>query len=258
MSRLIFSPISIWLLLALVLLVIIGLPLLFFGLIGAALANLGFGFWAIVLLIIAVIAGSFVNLPLGSIRPRIHASDEAAPSRKPRGQYAPSMYDKMYRTERFDVDAPSAAEQSRGTQICINIGGAVIPVLIALYVIISAASGNISHDAWYLLKMAGAVALVSLTAFLTAKPVKGIGIAAPFFAAPLVSIISGLVLGGGFGIAAAGIAFVSGTLGTLIGADLLHLRDVADNDTPMLSIGGAGTFDGIFLTGIITALLASF
>lgn len=67
-----------------------------------------------------------------------------------------------------------------------------------------------------------------------------------------------VILGGGFGLPAAGIAFVAGTLGTLIGADLLHLRDIAGHETQMLSIGGAGTFDGIFLTGIVTALLASF
>lgn len=259
MSRLIFSPISLWVLLALVLLVIIGLPLLFFGLIGAALAHLGFGFWAIVFLIIAAIVGSFVNIPLTKLHPRIHAEDAAdhAP-RKPRGQYAPSMYDKMYRTERFDVDAAADTEPSRGMQLCINVGGAVLPILIALYVVWMAAVGNISHDSWYLLKMLGAAALVSAVSYFAARPVKGIGIAMPFFAAPVTAIIAGVVLAGGFGIAAAGIAFVSGTLGTLIGADLLHLRDAADNETPMLSIGGAGTFDGIFLTGIITALVASF
>ena len=51
MSRLVFSPLSIWLLLGLVLLVIVGLPLLFLGVIGAALAGLGFSFWVIVLLL---------------------------------------------------------------------------------------------------------------------------------------------------------------------------------------------------------------
>ena len=52
------------------------------------------------------------------------------------------------------------------------------------------------------------------------------------------------------------IVYVSGTLGTLIGADLLNLHRMADLGAPMASIGGAGTFDGIFLTGIIAALLA--
>ena len=54
------------------------------------------------------------------------------------------------------------------------------------------------------------------------------------------------------------IAYVSGTLGTLIGADLLHLRQISKLNAPVVSIGGAGTFDGIFLTGILAVLLSTF
>jgi Protein of unknown function (DUF1614) len=46
-------------------------------------------------------------------------------------------------------------------------------------------------------------------------------------------------------------------LGTLIGADLLNLDKVQGLGAPMASIGGAGTFDGIFLTGVLAALIAS-
>ena len=45
-------------------------------------------------------------------------------------------------------------------------------------------------------------------------------------------------------------------MGTLIGADLLHVRQVIRLAAPVASIGGAGTFDGVFLTGIIAVLLA--
>jgi uncharacterized membrane protein len=48
-------------------------------------------------------------------------------------------------------------------------------------------------------------------------------------------------------------------LGTLLGADILHLANTRTLNrlrSPMLSIGGAGTFDGIFLTGILAVLLA--
>ena len=47
--------------------------------------------------------------------------------------------------------------------------------------------------------------------------------------------------------------FISGVIGTLIGADLRNLRDLG---APVASIGGAGTFDGIFLIGIVAVLLA--
>jgi len=51
------------------------------------------------------------------------------------------------------------------------------------------------------------------------------------------------------------IAYVSGTLGTLIGADILNLNKIRDLGAPVASIGGAGTFDGVFLSGLIAVLL---
>lgn len=257
-SRVFFSPISIWVLLALILVVVLGLPLLFFGLIGAALGNLGFGFWMIVLLIIAIIVGSFINIPLGTLKPRDQKPKEEPAKRKPSGQYAPSMYDKMYRTDRFEPEPYTGDAERSSTRIFINLGGAVIPILISLYIILLGASGSISSDPWYQAKMMTALAITTVCVYLAAKPVRGIGIATPFFVGPAVTLAAALILGGGFGLPAAGIAYVAGTLGTLIGADLLHLKDVSDKGATMLSIGGAGTFDGIFLTGIITALIASF
>lgn len=63
-----FSPLSIWFLLDLILLVVVGLPLLFLGVIGAALVRLGFSFWVVVLLLVVIVAGSFVNVPLCTMR----------------------------------------------------------------------------------------------------------------------------------------------------------------------------------------------
>jgi uncharacterized membrane protein len=55
---------------------------------------------------------------------------------------------------------------------------------------------------------------------------------------------------------AAPVAYISGSLGTLIGADLLNLGRVHGLGAPIASIGGAGTFDAVFLTGIIAVLLS--
>jgi uncharacterized membrane protein len=52
------------------------------------------------------------------------------------------------------------------------------------------------------------------------------------------------------------VAYVSGVIGTLIGADLANLGRIKGLGAPVASIGGAGTFDGIFLTGIVAVLLA--
>lgn len=50
------------------------------------------------------------------------------------------------------------------------------------------------------------------------------------------------------------IAYIGGTLGALIGADLMNLRKIAGVG-PVVSIGGAGTFDGVFLTGLMSVLI---
>lgn len=60
---------------------------------------------------------------------------------------------------------------------------------------------------------------------------------------PLLAALSALVL---VPDQAPPVAFVAGMLGPLIGTDLLHLRDIEK-----IAISGAGTFDGIVLSGIL-------
>ena len=55
---------------------------------------------------------------------------------------------------------------------------------------------------------------------------------------------------------AAPLAYIGGSMGTLLGADLLNLDKIGSLGAPIASIGGAGTFDGIFLTGILAVLIA--
>jgi uncharacterized membrane protein len=106
-----------------------------------------------------------------------------------------------------------------------------------------------------LLLRTGIAALVTtVVCYLLARPVPGIGIAIPGFVPPLVSAASALLLAPD---QAAPVAFVAGVVGSLVGADLLHLKDVYRiATTGMASIGGAGTFDGIVLSGIMAAYLA--
>jgi uncharacterized membrane protein len=87
-----------------------------------------------------------------------------------------------------------------------------------------------------------------------AYPVKGVGIAEPTFVPPIISTMVALLLSREY---AAPLAYISGSLGTLIGADLLNLGKVQGLGAPVASIGGAGTFDGIFVTGILSVLLVS-
>jgi uncharacterized membrane protein len=87
-----------------------------------------------------------------------------------------------------------------------------------------------------------------------AQPIPGLGIALPVFVPSLAAAVVSLLLAWR---RAAPLAYISGSLGTLIGADLLNLGAMAQMGAPVASIGGAGTFDGIFLIGVVAVLLAS-
>ncbi|MGQ4810481.1 hypothetical protein NKDENANG_03951 [Candidatus Entotheonellaceae bacterium PAL068K] len=86
-----------------------------------------------------------------------------------------------------------------------------------------------------------------------AHPIPHVGIAMPTLLPPLAAAIPSFLLLPQF---APPVAFVAGVLGPLIGADLLHLDEVEGLQTGVASIGGAGTFDGIVLSGMFAALLA--
>jgi len=131
------------------------------------------------------------------------------------------------------------------TTVAINVGGAIVPMLISLYLL--------SRFPQMLLSAAAGVAIVTLIVNRFARPIPGLGIATPIFVPPIVAAICGWLLGGEH---ADAVAYVSGVLGTLIGADILNLGKIRGLGAPVASIGGAGTFDGIFLTGIVAVLLA--
>jgi uncharacterized membrane protein len=75
----------------------------------------------------------------------------------------------------------------------------------------------------------------------------------PTFVAPVTAAVAATFLAPA---AAPAVAYVGGTLGTLLGADVLNLGRIRGIGAPIASIGGAGTFDGIFLTGVLAVLLA--
>src|SRR2546427_5637144 len=102
-------------------------------------------------------------------------------------------------------------------------------------------------------RMLVGVAVVALIVYRLASIVPGVGIAVPMLVPPLAAVAVSLVLAFR---RAPPVAYVSGSMGTLIGADVLNLGRIAELGAPMISIGGAGTFDGVFLTGIIAGLLA--
>ena len=131
-----------------------------------------------------------------------------------------------------------------GTVLAVNVGGAVIPALMSTYLVIR-------YQFW--LKAALATAAIAFVIHSMATPVPGIGIAVPVFGPVVAAAILAFILSREY---APPLAYIGGSMGTLIGADLLNLDKIGGLGAPVASIGGAGTFDGTFLTGILAVLLA--
>jgi uncharacterized membrane protein len=131
-----------------------------------------------------------------------------------------------------------------GTVLAVNVGGAVIPTLMSTYLVLR-------YQLWF--KAMLATAAIAFVIHSMATPVAGIGIAVPVFLPVVTTAILAFILSREY---AAPLAYIGGSMGTLIGADLLNLDKISGLGAPVASIGGAGTFDGIFLTGILAVLLA--
>jgi uncharacterized membrane protein len=144
---------------------------------------------------------------------------------------------------------PELRRTRRETVIAVNVGGCVIPTGLAVY--------EIAHLLPLGLGMMMTVAAVSLAnvavCYHFAQPVANVGIALPGLLPPVVAAALALLLAPDH---AAPVAFVAGVAGPLVGADLLHLKDIRASPIAVASIGGAGTFDGIVLSGIVAAYLA--
>ncbi len=207
--------------------ILLGLLLLLqIGLLSRAYSALGLDPRVATLALFGSLLGSSINLPL------LHLPEERVVLRQV--------------VEIFGVPflAPVTVDW-RGTILAINVGGAVIPILLSFYLLMR-------YDLWG--SGALATAIVAFVVHRLATPVPGMGISVPTFAPPLLAAVVALVLSWRF---AAPLAYIGGSLGVLIGADLLNLGLLRSLGAPVASIGGAGTFDGIFLTGVIAVLLAN-
>ncbi len=131
--------------------------------------------------------------------------------------------------------------------LTINVGGALIPILLSFYFLLF-----VKNQGFGLKPIFIAILLMTIVSKIFSKVIPKKGIVLSSFVPPVFSAIFAVILAPGF---AASCAFISGVLGTLIGADILNLRRLK-NYGGFLSIGGAGIFDGIFLVGIASALLS--
>jgi uncharacterized membrane protein len=196
------------------------------GLVSIAFEKLGLSQHSAYLLLLATVTGSFINLPLFSM------AAEAPP---------PDPADKPLR----ELWGLQRAAFTGRTIVAVNVGGCVTPVAFSMYLM--------AHNPVTLLQVLLAVAIVSTVAYFTSYPIPRIGIGMPILVAPLTAALAAAMINPD---ERAVIAYVGGTLGVLIGADMLRFRSVRQIGAPIASIGGAGTFDGIFLSGLVAVLLA--
>ena len=191
-----------------------------------AYTRLGVSSGTALLLLLASLIGSYINIPVYEFQEREVLS--------------------WHEVSYYGVQYLVPVVGQPGTVIALNVGGAVIPTLLSLYLLAK-------NDMW--IRGVITTAIVAVIVYALAEPVQGVGIAVPIFVPPVVTAIAAVLIARQH---AAVLAYAGGSLGTLIGADLLNLGVVRGLGAPVASIGGAGTFDGIFLTGIVAVLLASF
>jgi uncharacterized membrane protein len=189
-----------------------------------AYMRLGVGPGVAMLLLFGSLAGSYFNIPVTILSGPPVRSGEIV-----------EFYGMRYIVP--TIVAPN-------TVLAVNVGGAVIPTLMSIYLVIR-------YELW--VKAALATAAVAFVIHVMATPVPGVGIAVPVFVPVVTTAILAFILSREY---APPLAYIGGSMGTLIGADLLNLDKIGKLGAPVASIGGAGTFDGIFLTGILAVLLA--
>ncbi len=221
-----FFPVVFFLLIIFLFLLLLLFAFLQVGIIGIAFSRLGLPPEYLFGILLATFLGSYVNIPIGKLA-------------------GGSLVDEK-EVKFFGLPYPVAPQYRwHETIVAINLGGAVIPLIISLYLLFKMPN---------VIPALLATLIVSLLVNRMARPIKGVGIGIPALVPPLLAALAAYILTSEE--MRAPVAYIAGTLGTLIGADLMRLKDIKNMGAPVASIGGAGTFDGVFLSGIIAVLLS--
>ncbi len=232
-NRLVYSPVGMLLMLFLAFLLFIVVGFLFLNLARTAFTKIGFSWGEALFVLLASLLGSSINIPVTDMQCS-----------------APMVRERYVRAFGIPYRIPVVENMSCDTLLAINVGGAVIPSLISIALVYR-------YPASLSYALAG-IAFVAIITNRVAKPVPGLGIVTPALLPPVIAALAAFLMVYVWGAShdlIFLIAYVGGTLGTLIGADILNLGKIRDLGAPVASIGGAGTFDGVFLSGLIAVLL---
>ncbi|OKY77566.1 MAG: putative membrane protein [Candidatus Methanohalarchaeum thermophilum] len=195
---------------------------------------LGFSPFMTLLIYMLILIGSAVNIPIFKLEKK---ETVAMPERDVFGFKFP---DQLFR-------------ESKYITVSLNLGGAIIPTLLSFYLLLT-----IPIEEIYATMVA--TLIVVFVSKKGARLVEGAGISMPMIIPPLTAVLASmfsLILFNLPFINLAKISFFSGVLGVLIGADILNLNKIKKLRVSMISIGGAGTFDGIFLTGVFSVIFSA-
>lgn len=230
--RYVYPPAIGLLLYVLVLLVlIIVLPLLFLGVTQVVFRRLGFTPLAAFTILVLSLLGSAVNIPVYKMVSK-----------------QPILAIRYYTFYGITYPVPTVVPSPQKTIVALNLGGAIIPTAISTYLWVK----EYPHTPQILV----CLLIVTLVCYRLAKPIEGVGIVMPAFVPPIVAATSAFIVSLGDSPLLFASAYIAGSLGTLIGADLLNLKKLSTLRAQIVSIGGAGTFDGIFVSGILAVVIA--
>lgn len=196
-----------------------------------------------VLMLIAIMVGRMVNIP-------VHTSERLVVVSEPR-------------SVQFGMDEagrPVHIEQEPSGELkkqvfAVNVGGLVLPFLLSVTFLIRQhmvfqADGVYPWIGFVLVMVAGGC-------YAMAKPDPLTGIRIPLVLPALITFLCVFFfVPESFRPVA---AYVAGTMGAILGGNLIPLvsrRFRNSVGTPMVVIGGPGTFGGVFVAGILSVLLA--
>ena len=196
------------------------------GIITLAFDKLGISPSSAIMLLIMSVIGSGINLPLFRVK-----------AEAPEDDRFPNRLSLLLRQ--------NIPPFTGTTLITVNVGGGLIPIAFCAHIL--------AHNPLPVPVLVTAIIIVATVSYFFSRPMRGIGIGMPILIAPLTAAITALLLSPTH---SAPLAYICGTMGVLIGADILRLSNIKKMGVPIASIGGAGTFDGIFITGIVAVLLS--
>ncbi len=185
----------------LLLILVVAVGLIFIGVVGLAFRDVGFSLTTTVLILVGTLVGSLVNIPLFKLKSTVPMIREESAS----------FFGVTYRIPRVEYGCTV-------TTLALNVGGGLIPTAVSLYLLWKA-----PLVFWYCLLGLFLVAVITRA---VARPVKGVGIVTPALVPPIAAALIAFLLPSG---APKIVAYVSGTLGTLIGADLYLIFALSRN-----------------------------